>query len=345
MQVTLLSTIAAAHLGLCFASFRYIPLSLIEEITATAALSTAVFGFIIAGTIESLCTYLTLIPVSAGIILACGFEPAVSWAGVALCLASVSLRGCKNAIQVSTTPHLASGSPHQHPCKLSHIHCCSNFKQPATRSIVAVFTLRGSVRLCQLECACEQRKTCNGPCGTIGPVDSIHHCHWPALGPLPLSCHGSISCPCVLSVSDSCSTTIRLPVQLSINHKRCTSIHSAAATHEASVYICCDRSQSLQGLVLFDEQDGLDSFSLLYHASPVVVLWLLAASALCEPHSISDMRALMHSEAVFGLVLLVDCGCAAASNLLTLCVIEMTSPLTSEVRPTCACYARSILSG
>lgn len=137
MQVTLLSTIAAAHLGLCFASFRYIPLSLIEEITATAALSTAVFGFIIAGTIESLCTYLTLIPVSAGIILACGFEPAVSWAGVALCLASVSLRGCKNAIQVSTTPHLASGSPHQHPYKsaISTAAPTSNSQQLVQQSL------------------------------------------------------------------------------------------------------------------------------------------------------------------------------------------------------------------
>lgn len=94
---------AAVRLGLYFASFRYTPLSLIEEISATAALPTAVFGFFIAGTIESIYTYLTLIPVGAGIIVACGFEPSVSLVGVALCLAAVSLRGCTNAIQVGNT--------------------------------------------------------------------------------------------------------------------------------------------------------------------------------------------------------------------------------------------------
>lgn len=83
---------------------------------------------------------------------------------------------------------------------------------------------------------------------------------------------------------------------------------------------------------MFDRQDRLDSFSLLYHTSPLTVLWLLAASAFCEPDSISAIRALVHEEAAFGLLLLVNCGFAAASNLLTLGVIEKTSPLTLEVR-------------
>lgn len=111
----MLSTIGAAQLAFCFVSFRYIPLSLIEEITATATLSTAVFSFLIAGTVESLCTYLTLIPVTAGIMVACDVEPGVSWVGIALCIFAVSLQGCKNAIQVCAAVYYALCSPSGHP--------------------------------------------------------------------------------------------------------------------------------------------------------------------------------------------------------------------------------------
>lgn len=106
----MLSTIIAAHLTVSFWSLRSIDLSLDQEINATAPLSTAVFGFLIAGSVESFWTYLTLLPVVAGIILACDFEPHVKWAGVAVSVSAVSFQGCKNTVQVRHSAALSGAS-------------------------------------------------------------------------------------------------------------------------------------------------------------------------------------------------------------------------------------------
>ena len=87
----------------------------------------------------------------------------------------------------------------------------------------------------------------------------------------------------------------------------------------------------MQGLLLFDQQESLDSFSLLFHTTPLMSLWLLAAAAFWEPRSLSVIASLARTEQTFLLIMLINCGSAFACNLLSLCVTAMTSPLTLEV--------------
>lgn len=88
---------------------------------------------------------------------------------------------------------------------------------------------------------------------------------------------------------------------------------------------------TVQGLLLFDQQESLDSFSLLFHTMPLMSLWLLAATAFWEPRSLSVIVSLARNEQAFLLIMLINCGSAVACNLLSLCVTAMTSPLTLEV--------------
>lgn len=96
----LLATITACALVLDFVSLRYVELSLEQEIGATAPVFTAVFGYLIVGTVESFWTYLTLVPVTAGVLIACDSQPGVKWIGVATAVSAAILQGCKTTIQV-----------------------------------------------------------------------------------------------------------------------------------------------------------------------------------------------------------------------------------------------------
>eukprot|EP00892_Ulva_mutabilis_P011374 jgi/Ulvmu1/8609/UM046_0007.1 len=183
-QVMVLATLTAGHFVLYFASLRYIVLSMDQEIGATAPVSTAVFAFLIAGTVESLWTYLALVPVTAGIMIACQYEPGVSSVGVALSICGVSLQGCKS---------------------------------------------------------------------------------------------------------------------------------------------------TLQGILTSDNQQRLDSFSLLYHVSPLAMVWLLAAAAVLEPESFHTIAALTIAKSSFPWVLLLNGVLAFFGFFLCTLIIEMTSPLTFEV--------------
>jgi drug/metabolite transporter (DMT)-like permease len=99
-QVALLSMVFTVAIILGNASLRYIPVSFNQAIGATTPLFTAVLSFLLLGNIESLGTYLALIPVVLGIIIATGFEPSFHMMGFLMCATATGLRGFKSVFQV-----------------------------------------------------------------------------------------------------------------------------------------------------------------------------------------------------------------------------------------------------
>eukprot|EP00892_Ulva_mutabilis_P011373 jgi/Ulvmu1/8608/UM046_0006.1 len=98
-KVTVLSVAFTIAIILGNASLRYIPVSFNQAIGATTPLFTAALGFIMMGTTESLATYLALVPVVLGIVVASGFEPSFDMLGFIICILATALRGFKSVLQ------------------------------------------------------------------------------------------------------------------------------------------------------------------------------------------------------------------------------------------------------
>ena len=100
LQVALLSLVFTATIILGNASLRFIPVSFNQAIGATTPLFTALLSFLMQGNRESMGTYLALIPVVLGIIIATGFEPSFHMLGFLVCVSATALRGFKTVFQV-----------------------------------------------------------------------------------------------------------------------------------------------------------------------------------------------------------------------------------------------------
>ncbi|KAG2391242.1 sugar phosphate/phosphate translocator [Vigna angularis] len=97
--------IAALSLVFCVSvvfgnvSLRYLPVSFNQAIGATTPFFTAVFAYLITFKREAWLTYLTLVPVVAGVVIASGSEPSFHLFGFIVCVAATAARALKSVLQ------------------------------------------------------------------------------------------------------------------------------------------------------------------------------------------------------------------------------------------------------
>lgn len=80
-------------------SLRYLPVSFNQAVGATTPFFTAIFSAIITRKLESVNTYLALVPVVVGIILASGTEPSFHMFGFIVCVSATAARAFKSVLQ------------------------------------------------------------------------------------------------------------------------------------------------------------------------------------------------------------------------------------------------------
>lgn len=80
-------------------SLRFLPVSFNQAVGATTPFFTAVFAYIMTVRRESWITYLTLIPVVTGVIIASGGEPSFHLFGFIMCIGATAARALKSVLQ------------------------------------------------------------------------------------------------------------------------------------------------------------------------------------------------------------------------------------------------------
>ncbi|OIW20218.1 hypothetical protein TanjilG_07309 [Lupinus angustifolius] len=80
-------------------SLRYLPVSFNQAIGATTPFFTAVFAYLMTFKREAWLTYLTLVPVVTGVIIASGGEPSFHLFGFIICIAATAARALKSVLQ------------------------------------------------------------------------------------------------------------------------------------------------------------------------------------------------------------------------------------------------------
>ncbi|KGN45768.1 probable sugar phosphate/phosphate translocator At3g11320 [Cucumis sativus] len=80
-------------------SLRYLPVSFNQAIGATTPFFTAVFAYLMTLKREAWLTYVTLIPVVTGVIIASGGEPSFHLFGFLICVAATAARALKSVLQ------------------------------------------------------------------------------------------------------------------------------------------------------------------------------------------------------------------------------------------------------
>mmetsp|Transcript_41161 Transcript_41161/g.131737 ORF Transcript_41161/g.131737 Transcript_41161/m.131737 type:complete len:357 (+) Transcript_41161:322-1392(+) len=80
-------------------SLRYIPVSFNQAIGATTPMFTALFSVLILGKVETKETYLALVPVVVGIVLASNSEPLFHLTGFLVCMSATAARALKSVLQ------------------------------------------------------------------------------------------------------------------------------------------------------------------------------------------------------------------------------------------------------
>lgn len=80
-------------------SLRYLPVSFNQAVGATTPFFTAVFAYLMTLKREAWLTYVTLIPVVTGVIIASGGEPSFHLFGFIICVAATAARALKSVLQ------------------------------------------------------------------------------------------------------------------------------------------------------------------------------------------------------------------------------------------------------
>ncbi|TKY47503.1 sugar phosphate/phosphate translocator [Spatholobus suberectus] len=80
-------------------SLRYLPVSFNQAVGATTPFFTAVFAYLMTFKREAWLTYLTLVPVVTGVIIASGGEPSFHLFGFLICVAATAARALKSVLQ------------------------------------------------------------------------------------------------------------------------------------------------------------------------------------------------------------------------------------------------------
>eukprot|EP00878_Enallax_costatus_P016147 GHUV01016936.1.p1 GENE.GHUV01016936.1~~GHUV01016936.1.p1 ORF type:complete len:206 (+),score=54.76 GHUV01016936.1:354-971(+) len=100
-NICLLATIFCITIVLGNLSLKYIPVSFNQAVGATTPFFTAIFAVMFQGARESGLTYLTLVPIAGGVVIASGGEPLFNLIGFSACLLATSGRALKSVVQVS----------------------------------------------------------------------------------------------------------------------------------------------------------------------------------------------------------------------------------------------------
>ncbi|KAK6245001.1 hypothetical protein QUC31_011410 [Theobroma cacao] len=99
LKITGLSLVFCFSVVLGNVSLRYLPVSFNQAIGATTPFFTAVFAYVMSKKMERWVTYLTLIPVVAGVIIASGAEPSFHLFGFLMCVSATAARALKSVLQ------------------------------------------------------------------------------------------------------------------------------------------------------------------------------------------------------------------------------------------------------
>ncbi|XP_059628044.1 probable sugar phosphate/phosphate translocator At3g11320 [Cornus florida] len=99
MKISALSMIFCASVVSGNISLRYLPVSFNQAIGATTPFFTAVFAYLMTLKREAWLTYVTLIPVVTGVVIASGGEPSFHLFGFIMCVGATAARALKSVVQ------------------------------------------------------------------------------------------------------------------------------------------------------------------------------------------------------------------------------------------------------
>uniref|UniRef100_A0A7N0TH95 Sugar phosphate transporter domain-containing protein n=1 Tax=Kalanchoe fedtschenkoi TaxID=63787 RepID=A0A7N0TH95_KALFE len=99
MKIAALSLVFCASVVSGNISLRFLPVSFNQAIGATTPFFTAVFAYLMTMKREAWLTYVTLIPVVVGVIIASGGEPSFHLFGFLMCVGATAARALKSVLQ------------------------------------------------------------------------------------------------------------------------------------------------------------------------------------------------------------------------------------------------------
>ncbi|XP_042510519.1 probable sugar phosphate/phosphate translocator At3g11320 [Macadamia integrifolia] len=99
MKIAALSLVFCASVVSGNVSLRFLPVSFNQAVGATTPFFTALFAYIMTVKRESWLTYVTLIPVVTGVIIASGGEPSFHLFGFIMCVGATAARALKSVLQ------------------------------------------------------------------------------------------------------------------------------------------------------------------------------------------------------------------------------------------------------
>ncbi|GMH15384.1 hypothetical protein Nepgr_017225 [Nepenthes gracilis] len=99
MKISALSIIFCASVVSGNISLKYLPVSFTQAIGATTPFFTAIFAYLMTLKREDWLTYVTLIPVVTGVIIASGGEPSFHLFGFIMCMGATAARALKSVLQ------------------------------------------------------------------------------------------------------------------------------------------------------------------------------------------------------------------------------------------------------
>ncbi|KAL8260619.1 hypothetical protein R6Q59_028572 [Mikania micrantha] len=98
-KISALSLVFCASVVSGNVSLRYLPVSFTQAVGATTPFFTAVFAYLMTMKKEAWLTYVALIPVVAGVVIASGGEPSFHLFGFIMCLGATAARALKSVLQ------------------------------------------------------------------------------------------------------------------------------------------------------------------------------------------------------------------------------------------------------
>ncbi|CAL5322598.1 unnamed protein product [Camellia sinensis] len=99
IKISCLSMVFCASVVSGNISLRYLPVSFNQAIGATTPFFTAVFAYLMTLKREAWLTYITLIPVVTGVVIASGGEPSFHLFGFIMCVGATAARALKTVLQ------------------------------------------------------------------------------------------------------------------------------------------------------------------------------------------------------------------------------------------------------
>lgn len=99
VKISVLSLVFCASVVSGNVSLRYLPVSFTQAVGATTPFFTAVFAYIMTVKREAWLTYLTLVPVVTGVVIASGGEPSFHLFGFIMCIGATAARALKSVLQ------------------------------------------------------------------------------------------------------------------------------------------------------------------------------------------------------------------------------------------------------